>query len=141
MQVWLFRGIKTEGSQSLGYAERPLVLHPMLTLHGPWLTPAWPTDLHLLDESASVILEVSLGLQLVLQVLQRLLQKLPFRECFVLSSLVVPYLLLHQAHLEGGLGGYLGCIGRASGQRAQRRTPQTIRGCPYPAVQKTLSQS
>lgn len=60
----------------------------------------WPTDLHLLDESAAVIFEVTLGLQLVLQVLQRLLQKLPLCECFILSSLIVPQLFLHQAHLE-----------------------------------------
>ena len=53
-------------------------------------TPAPPTNLQLLDQSASVILEVTLGLQLVLQVLERLLQKLPFRERFLLSPLVVP---------------------------------------------------
>lgn len=67
--------------------------------------------LHLLDESAAVILEVTLGLQLVLQVLQRLLQKLPFCERFLLSSLVVPQLFLLEAQLKGEE-----CVWRSLGQ-------------------------
>ena len=75
-----------------------------------WLLPCTPTHLHLLDEPAAVILEVTLGLQFVLQLLQRLLQKLPFRERFVLSPLVVPQLFLLEAQLEGeGVGTFRGC--------------------------------
>lgn len=81
--AWLQSGYPQPGSRPLG----ALSLAPARV----------PTHLHLLDESAAVILEVALGLQLILQVLQRLLQKLPFCERLLLSSLVVLQLFLLEA--------------------------------------------